>query len=268
MGSGKTLLADLITILVTGEKAESFNLSREENENEKRISSMLMQGNQVCVIDNVDYILGGAFLCRALSQEQVSCRILGVSKMITVNTNTVFIATGNNVQVDGDLNRRTLVIRLNPKTEKPYTLTFNGDIVQDFIENRHDYLMLLLSMSRVLLDRNSNQAGGFGSFTEWSNTVRNICIQLGLPDPILGIKAPETTDMNFIIHRSVLNLWVHFLGSEPVSTAEVAAKAGGELRELLLPVASKKGGNELCPVRLGKWLSARIDRIIDNKYKS
>lgn len=52
-GTGKDLLASVAAIVALGRQAPTMPLSRDEDEIDKRITSMLMQGNQIVLLDNV-----------------------------------------------------------------------------------------------------------------------------------------------------------------------------------------------------------------------
>ena len=118
-GSGKSKIVDIASILATGHEAGVVSLGKNQEEAEKRLSSMLMRGDPLIAIDNLDQPLQGALLNQALTQQQVELRILGLSKMVVARTSALITATGNNLIVKGDMTRRGVVGRLDPKVERP-----------------------------------------------------------------------------------------------------------------------------------------------------
>ena len=90
-----------------------------------------MRGDPIIAIDNCELPVEGELLNSALTQPRVTLRILGYSKGITVRSAALITATGNNLIVKGDLIRRTLISRLDPKCERPELLQFDYDPVAD-----------------------------------------------------------------------------------------------------------------------------------------
>jgi putative DNA primase/helicase len=79
-GTGKSKLADIVSILATGRSAVVKAQPGTEDELEKRLNSELLQGATIITIDNCEHSLQSAFLCQMLTQETVSIRVLGQSK--------------------------------------------------------------------------------------------------------------------------------------------------------------------------------------------
>ncbi|MEF8716197.1 MAG: hypothetical protein V5B44_00080 [Candidatus Accumulibacter necessarius] len=74
---------------------------------------------------DTDWIPHGT-IKRMLTAEQITDRILGVSKTATVSTRTLFLGSGNNVGPIRDLLRRVLTIHIDPRCATPATMTYKG----------------------------------------------------------------------------------------------------------------------------------------------
>ena len=105
MGTGKSLIADVVAALGTGRDAPVMSQGATEEEDEKRLLSVLMQGDPVVVIDNVTRPVTGDALCSILTSETWQNRKLGTNDQIRVPTQTLFIANGNNLQFREDRRR-------------------------------------------------------------------------------------------------------------------------------------------------------------------
>ena len=70
-------------------------------------------------------------LNQMLTQYQVELRILGQSRMVSAQTKAMPTATGNNLIIKGDLIRRSVVGRLDPKCEQPELRAFDYDPIAD-----------------------------------------------------------------------------------------------------------------------------------------
>ena len=87
----------------------------------------LMMGRQIIAIDNINSDLDGDLLNQFLTQGNVDLRVLGESRVVTVRCLTLITATGNNLRLVGDLTHRSLIGRLDPKTERPELRQFDYD---------------------------------------------------------------------------------------------------------------------------------------------
>ena len=117
--SGKGLLADTVGVLATGRRPDTFSQAEDASEERKRLFAMLMGGAPVLLIDNVERTMRSAEFCAVLTQTVFSDRVLGASRTCTVPTAALWLVTGNNVQVAGDLTRRVLVCTIDARCERP-----------------------------------------------------------------------------------------------------------------------------------------------------
>jgi len=83
-----------------------MDVPRSEEEWEKKLNSHLLEGQALCVIDNVDQKLWSATLARFLTSHYISIRLLGRSADVRLQNTLTYVMTGNNVQLGGDLPRR------------------------------------------------------------------------------------------------------------------------------------------------------------------
>ena len=282
-GSGKSKIVDIASILATGHEAGVVSLGKNQEEAEKRLSSMLMRGDPLIAVDNLDQPLEGPLLNQALTQQQVELRILGLSKMIVARTSALITATGNNLVVKGDMTRRAVVGRLDPKVERPELRSFDYDPIADAKENRGELVVAALTVLRAYhaAGRPNRPSPPLQSFTDWSNTVRGALIWLGQGDPVGTMRRLRATDPTTSNLKAVLTVWRDHFRDEATSSAAVVAKAeetitfekavGSEdrirrhahpsLREALLMVAGK--GGRIDTRTLGNWLGKSTDRVID-----
>ena len=94
---------------------------------------------------DTDWIPHGT-IKRMLTAEQITDRILGVSKTATVSTRTLFLASGNNVGPVRDLLRRVLTIHVDPRCATPATLSYRGNPVEKVRQERGKYVSAVLTI--------------------------------------------------------------------------------------------------------------------------
>jgi putative DNA primase/helicase len=112
-GSGKSMLVDLASVIVTGGEASVIAQGQNEEELEKRLGALFLVGEHAIAIDNCEAPLSGEFLCAMLSQRTVRARNLGRSEAPELPTNAFVTVTGNNLVLVGDVTRRCVMCRLD-----------------------------------------------------------------------------------------------------------------------------------------------------------
>ena len=126
-GTGKSLLIDLASILLSGQPAPVLSAEIDAAEFEKRLGASLMSGDAVISFDNCTKPLDHTLLCQALSQSRLNLRVLGYSQNRDVTMSALLTATGNNLILQGDLPRRSLRCAIDAKVERPELRVFPGD---------------------------------------------------------------------------------------------------------------------------------------------
>ena len=145
-GTGKTKIVDISSVISTGREAGVISQSPIEEEMEKRLSAMLLQGASAIAIDNCTASLDGNFLCIALTQATTLVRPLGTSKQVEVNTSAFISATGNNLTIKGDMTRRAIVSHLDAKMERPELREFSFEPVERAKAERGVYVVAALTI--------------------------------------------------------------------------------------------------------------------------
>jgi hypothetical protein len=125
-GGGKTTLLNMIATAVFGRPAAAANWSPADEERRKAIFSYFAAGISLLIWDNVPR--GEAISCptieKALTAAEISDRILGESRTLTVPATTVMAFTGNNISPKGDLTSRSLIARLAVSRADPENRNF------------------------------------------------------------------------------------------------------------------------------------------------
>ena len=115
-GTGKSYLVDLIAMIATGRLCPVITASKNAEETEKRLGSVLLSGTPIVSLDNCTHDLGGELLCQLTERPVVKIRILGRCEMPECECRTAVFATGNNITFKGDMVRRGLVCNLEALT--------------------------------------------------------------------------------------------------------------------------------------------------------
>lgn len=262
MATGKSLLADVIGLIATGNTNCVISQADSEAEEEKRLLTVLAAGDAVICYDNIERPFGCAPLCSILSQGIFKGRLLGTNKHINVPTNAIFLATGNNLILIGDISTRAILCRLNPKCEKPEERTFELNLYTYIPQHRGDLVKDALTILRAyhVAGRPRQNVSPFGRFEEWSDLIRSALIWVGLADACKSRKEIESTDPVRLVLGGLLKAWHATFDSLPVKVKVVVNRDSEELKEALAEFApDNKGGiNE---ISLGRKLQKYNKRI-------
>lgn len=118
-GSGKTTFAMLST-LIWGRPYQFGFPKNDDAEFEKRLGSAFQDGSPLVVIDNISHRLISDTLARVLTDRQnAKIRVLGANAVTAAPLGLVFYATGSNLEVQEEIKRRSVPIRLEPKMVDP-----------------------------------------------------------------------------------------------------------------------------------------------------
>jgi hypothetical protein len=274
MGSGKSLLADVVSLIATGRDAAVMSQARSGEEDQKRLLSILLHGDPIIVIDNVERDIFGDALCSILTQSTYKARILGENTVVSVPTNAMFIATGNNLTFRGDMLTRALLVRIDPQCERPEERKFTGDLRQHVRSQRGELVSAILTILRAyhVAGRPAQDLKPFGRFEEWSDLVRSALVWLGEADPCQTREEIEVEDPERRGLETLLEAWFAAYEDKPLTIAEVLEDVeynkGDALikavRQALTEVAGDRGG-KLSTKRVAWYLRRKADKIVNGR---
>jgi hypothetical protein len=248
-GSGKGKFARLIYLVATGNEPAAVTSGGSREELDKRIGSVLMTGSDVLFIDNVnDTKLKSDTLASVITETPAHVRLLGKSEMVPLAARAVIVITGNGLSVAEDLARRSLLVKLDPKTEDAESRYFDRDVLEVARECRGELLAACLTILRY--GRVSALLAGrpWGSFETWARWVRDPLIDLGCLDPAVRLADIKRDDDERQLHCEILEAWYSAHGSEPVKVAMLA----DTVKALIVPEAPTD-----------HKVAARVSRMVD-----
>jgi len=177
-GTGKTLLAEVIAIVLTGRAAELMSAPTEPDEWRKQLTSILIEAPQLVIIDNVTTTVDWGDLAKVITGEMHRDRLLGKSQTVSVPVRCSWIATGNNLQLGGDMARRCYWIRMDAGCSDPFRRTgFKHERLKEYlIQHRRDLLIALLTLARAWFAAGQPKSSvpPVGSFERWTEVVSGI----------------------------------------------------------------------------------------------
>ena len=237
-GVGKTLLIESVGLIATGRQVPAMACPVNDEEMEKRLTTIIRQGTPVHLIDNVPNHkrFGFASLDAAITSGVWESRILGKSESTgELPVNTVFFATGNNVELGtgADAARRLCYCRLDWEGEDPtarnnFVHGADGGLKSWIQKHRGDLVKDALTIVRAYHVANCPDVGlkPWGSFREWSEAVRAPIVWVGEPDPrdtheLLMSQADSAGDELAM----VLDGWQEIAGREPLRVSDMLTRS-------------------------------------------
>jgi putative DNA primase/helicase len=258
-GTGKSLLVDLCSILMSGREAPVISIESSKEEVEKRLGASLLAGNTIVAFDNCITPVGNPLICSVLTQRWVQVRVLGLLRQANAPVSVLFTATGNNLILESDLTRRSIRCELDAKVERPELREFDVNAKMMFRERRGELVSAALTIIRAgRVAELKPISPPLGSFEMWSDWVRNPLQWLGCADPCDSMERIYQGDPEREAHETMIVVWRDHLnvGSEFHAQQLIDRSVlNQELRTALLAVAQIPGGTGIISAkRFGHWL--------------
>jgi hypothetical protein len=259
-GTGKGLLADILTSVATGGDAAVMSLVGDGDEVEKRITALLLGGRSHIQLDNVR-VLRSSHLEAALTTLTWSGRRLGKSEAVYVPNRATWLATGNNVEVSDEMARRSVPIRLDAGVERPEDRNgFRYQLPAWAYKTRPALVTACLSIIQDWLAAGQPQGTAvLGRFEVWAKTTGGLVEFAGFPGFLQNRKRLQSqADSETQEWAAVVGLWWESYSNRPVTAGDLFEII--KEHSLLLNVwggRSKTGALQ----RLGHALGKKRDRI-------
>nr|WP_052232374.1 hypothetical protein [Methylobacterium sp. ZNC0032] len=263
-GTGKSCLMDTIAAIAIGNYCPAISFGKTEEEAEKRIGTLMMYGQPLISIDNMNGVMYSDALCQYIERPQAKVRKLGESTMVDIHSTSTIYCNGNNIRIGGDLIRRTILCNLNAGVERPELREFSGNPVDEILADRARYISCALMLVKAYITAGRpDRLRPLASFEEWSDNVRSALVWLGCADPVgsmLSMRADDPVinqrQRLFATWRSVIGIGVAKAAGDIVDMAKARASDGSlvnpDLRSAIFDIL-KDGNEETWAHRLGGW---------------
>jgi len=274
-GTGKTFLVSLASVIATGRPAPlSAAPNGNDEELRKRLTAALMTDEPMIVFDNVDRQLKSPILAQAITSETWMDRILGASRNVELTQHTVWAATGNNLEISGDLPRRCYVIRLDPKLAQPAQRKFERpDLMGWARKHRGELLGACFTLARNWYVQGQAEPDGnpWVTFHEWRRFVGGILGAAGVRGFLANLdELQHAGDPDMAAWSRLLEFWLEQHEGQAVSTRTLSQSLtvygqGEELPRSLAESLDRASGDHSRVTRLSKALSSRKGRYFTDE---
>jgi hypothetical protein len=243
-GTGKGLLVKVCAIVTTGRAAALMAWPASDEELEKKVTAVLMAGGTVVVFDNVEGMIKSPTLAAVLTADTWQGRVLGRSEISTVPNRATWAATGNNIDVGGDLARRCYRIRLDAHQARPWERTGwrHPDLETWVMERRSELLHALCTIVRswwVAGRPEADELSAMGGYSGWVRVVGGILAHAGVGHFLANLaEFHAQADREAQSWEAYLTAWSDTWGEQSITAAELIRRmadshVGLSLREAL-----------------------------------
>lgn len=199
-GLGKSILAQVLSIVRDGRSAETVSYNPNDEEFEKRLGAGVRSGATTLIIDNAkgrgrDPRIESACLERSITDEILSFRLLGQSATIRTENSIIFCITANTLDISRDLVTRCTVVNLYHEGD-PQRRNFSIEDPEGYAKHyRNELLGELIGMVERWKQSGQHMASTNSRFNKrgWGNIVGGILHACGEPDFLANAEEAATS---------------------------------------------------------------------------
>lgn len=259
-GTGAGLLAEVLLVPGFGHPPSSMSECRDDDEWRKRITAKLAGGAAVVLLDNLTGKLNSAALSAALTQPVWEDRILGHSQIGRWRVRCIWVATANNLQLNTDTARRTVRIRLDAGTERPWMRQgWKHELPAYAYAHRTELVSAALIMVQAWLAAGRPRGRqSLGSYDAWVQTLGGVLDVLGVPGFLMDAEQLwEDADSDRAARLWLVQRWYDEQGFTGVPVSSLVLLCGDP--DCPLDLGDKASTHGL-RTRLGQVLAAMRDQ--------
>lgn len=264
-GTGKTLLADVVSILALGREPAANTEIASADDLRKWVTAMALSGEEVILIDNINDKLHGSALAAALTKVQWCDRIVGTSRLARGVMRSLWLATGNNVTVSPEIARRLVRCRLDAGMQRPNAREgFRHPDLRGWAKaHRNDLIWAVLTLTqRWVAAGCPDGQRSLASFESYSRIIGGILHTAGVSGFMESLVVDQQRgDDETIEWVAFISAWHERFGTQRVGAEEldreILAVNPEMLAGVLINVSSERGRR----IKIGQALRRRRDAV-------
>lgn len=277
-GSGKSILAGLIGLLA-GQKTLPW--ADDDMELRKAITSAFTVESGTVIFDNLDEgtVIKSPILANLLTNPVWSDRILGSTRIGTWVNDRMWLATGNNLRVGGDIASRGILVRLSPRAPHPEQRSgFSIPNLDEWIVDPVNRAALLRHLLVLILDwinagaQKDATLPNMRQFTPWAQGIGGFLHHHDVPGFLSNLDELRDADEEDQKWSAFLTKWLEKHDAKPMKALQIFESAA-IVEAWGSPdvdpwdgafITSSKGRRPGSAVQLGQWLAGHERRFHGN----
>jgi hypothetical protein len=224
-GTGKGLLVRAACKIAFGIRPRAFTMGNDRHELDKRLAAELIEAQPAVFLDNINGVaLRSDTLASVLTERPARVRLLGVTRMVPLNSTAFIAVTGNGLTVTEDLARRFNPCELDARCEDPEVRPFGAGFLDRIERDRAELLVAALTIWRFGRQNAAQLPHGkpLGSFETWAEWCRDPLLALGCRDPIERIEELKINDPRRQRIAELFQVWWEHHEDAPVKANQLA----------------------------------------------
>jgi hypothetical protein len=277
-GSGKSILAGLIGLLA-GQKTLPW--ADDDHELRKAITSAFTVESGAVVFDNLDEgtVIKSPILANLLTNPVWSDRMLGSNRIGTWPNERLWLVTGNNLRVGGDIASRAVLVRLTPDAPHPEQRSgFSIPDLDTWIVQPKNQAAALRNLLVLILDWMSADAPkadklpNMRQFTPWAQGIGGFLTHHQVDGFLTNIDELRASDEDDQKWSAFLAKWFERHQGKQMKAHQIfndAALDEGYGTPIVdrwdsTFITSTRGARPKSAVQLGQWLTGHDQRFHGN----
>ncbi len=272
-GTGKTLFFKVLAMLLTGRIVGTTPMPTNETEMGKVLTGLLLSGTvTIFCFDNIEGVISSAKYNAFLTTEVWKDRVITTPYMPELEQHTIPLATGNNLQLGGDMPRRCYQIAMDAETHNPWERSgFTYEPLLTHVrKHRGEIIAAALTMVRAWYVAGQPPAESKVSFqddfAEWSRITSGVLEFVGVKGFLGNVQSMyDQADVDGSSWTAFLTYWhTHYPSEYSVSSLIATLKQDSAFAELLPPPLNDWFADE----EKNKSLSRKMGRALTKKKNS
>jgi len=270
-GVGKSLLAKMWQTTITGKPPVISALGKREEEVEKRITSLLRQGDPFIIVDNLTHEVTSEALQQLATSESFQARLLNTNDAPTYPQNATWVLTMNGAKMNRDVARRCLLMRLRWDGDgKAWERTdFKIEDPVGWCRARRSELIravLVLVRSWSVAGRPVDKDVVRGSFEAWCRVIGGIMKHAGFSGLAEALRHADERDTGRDAWPTLVTAWMVEEQGKYLTAGELAGLAAdnGRLFGIERPIGIKKAST----TSMGQTMRHQLRRMLGTSIKT
>jgi hypothetical protein len=260
-GRGKNLLTEALLTPLLGEAPPATTEASEDEEWRKKLTAALATAPEVMLLDNLNKALDSGALASMLTTTRWTDRILGTSTQVDIPIRCAWVATANNPFTSGEIARRCIRIRIDPRTDRPGLRSgWKHDPLATWTRaHAGELVAACLTLVRYGLQHGTPPKTTLGSFDQWAAVLGQILNACGIDDFLGNLQELyDRADAEGATWREIVAAWWATYGDTEVGVGQIFTLLSEDAD---LPLRGKD--EQAKKTSFGRLLAKKRDNVIN-----
>jgi len=234
-GTGASFLCAVLYTIATGINGAFHTAPTKEEDWKKDITTMISGGSTLNVFDNVEGEISSQYFSAVLTMDIWKDRKFhsNSEELCYESKGILWVVNGNNVEISGDVGRRSVLIQLDAKTARPFERTSlfahgrDDEFITWLLENRGRVISAIMTLIRSWILKGEPEPENpriiGGGFESWSRIIGGILGNAGIENFLGNLDyLYDKVDVGTEEWSAFITTWYEQLKDKPHTAREIA----------------------------------------------